>query len=77
MNFMRPFIHAYDLTQQCILIFSDAESGRSGELIQNGRSKPGAIPPDALYTTKRDAVNNSSPDNRPLYENVKVSILRV
>ncbi|GIY47073.1 uncharacterized protein CDAR_461111 [Caerostris darwini] len=49
---------------------SDAESGRSAELIQNGRSKPGAIPPDALYTAaKRD--NNSSPDNRPLYENIK------
>ncbi|GBM26612.1 hypothetical protein AVEN_85216-1 [Araneus ventricosus] len=49
---------------------SDAESGRSAELIQNGRSKPGAIPPDALYTaTKRDS--NSSSDNRPLYENLK------
>ncbi|GFT57671.1 putative cell adhesion molecule [Nephila pilipes] len=48
---------------------SDAESGRSAELIQNGRSKPGAIPPDALYTAnKRDS---SSPDNRPLYENIK------
>lgn len=51
---------------------SDAESGRSNELIQNGRPRPGAIPPDALYTGgKRDA-SNASPDNRPLYENIKV-----
>ncbi|XP_071040751.1 irregular chiasm C-roughest protein isoform X2 [Parasteatoda tepidariorum] len=48
---------------------SDAESGRSAELIHNGRSKHGAIPPDALYTTKRE--NNSTPDSRPLYENIK------
>lgn len=52
--------------------YSDAESGRSNELIQNGRPRPGAIPPDALYTAGKKDASNASPDNRPLYENIKV-----
>ncbi|GIY60717.1 uncharacterized protein CEXT_700811 [Caerostris extrusa] len=49
---------------------SDAESGRSAELIQKWQIETWRHSPGCLYTAaKRD--NNSSPDNRPLYENIK------
>lgn len=48
---------------------SDGESGRSGELIHNGRPRQGAIPPDALYSASKKDESNSV--ERSFYENVQ------